>query len=275
MSLGFVRFLLQGTIDISTALGVDADQRAIWQDRLANLSAFPTFTYPPPPNSGKTVFRYTENGRDWYPSNTVGIQHIYPASQIGLDSDATLLTTAQNMIDAMARWSDSNGTETFYPAAARVGHDPADILTHLDAWVQGNSYPNLCIHTGGGGVENFNTVPSTISEMLLQSFQGKLHVFANWVTSSDARFGNLRAWGGFLVASRLQGGTVQYIRIASEQGQPVTVVNPWAGMAVRLYRDGVDAGTLNGAEVMFPTSKGEVVTLVPDGTTYADVMSRL
>jgi len=185
------------------------------------------------------------------------------------------LTTAQNTIDAMARWSDGNGTETFYPAAARVGHDPADILSHLDAWVQGNSYPNLCIHTGGGGVENFNTVPSTISEMLLQSFQGKLRVFANWVTSSDARFGNLRAWGGFLVASRLQGGTVQYIRIASEQGQPVTVVNPWAGKTVRLYRNGVDGGTLDGAEVMFPTGKGEVVTLVPDGTTHADVMSRL
>ena len=44
MSLGLVRFLLQGDIDISTALGQDADLRATWQDRLTNLSAFPTFT---------------------------------------------------------------------------------------------------------------------------------------------------------------------------------------------------------------------------------------
>jgi hypothetical protein len=52
-------------------------------------------------------------------------------------------------------------------------------------------------------------------------------------------------------------------------------VNPWAGKALRLYRNGVDGGTLDGADVMFPTSQGEVLTLVPDGTTYADVMSRL
>ncbi|HEY2899134.1 MAG TPA: hypothetical protein VGL59_01065 [Polyangia bacterium] len=270
MSLGFVRLLFQGTIDVSTALAMDADLRAIWQDRLDKLSAFPTFT-----RSGKTVFRYTEDGLDWYPSNVIGIHPIYPAGQIGLDSDPTLLSTAQNMVDEMARWDDQNGTNTFYPAAARVGHDPVDILTHLDTWVGGNSYPNLHIHTGGGGIENLNTVPSAISEMLLQSFQGKLRVFADWPTSSDARFGNLRAWGGFLVASRLKGGTVQYVRIASEQGQTATLKNPWAGKVARLYRNGVDAGTLSVPELTLPTAKGEVLTLAPDGTTYDQIVSNL
>jgi hypothetical protein len=42
-----------------------------------------------------------------------------------------------------------------------------------------------------------------------------------------------------------------------------------------MYRKGVDAGSLDGAEVMRPTAKGEVLTSVPDGTTYADFMSRL
>ncbi|HEX3697025.1 MAG TPA: hypothetical protein VH374_16730 [Polyangia bacterium] len=270
MSLGFVRLLFQGTIDISTALGRDADQRAVWQDRMANLSAFPTFT-----RDGKTVFRYTEVGLDWYPSNAVGIHPIYPAGQIGLGSDPALLSTAQNMVDEMARWNDQNGTNTFYPAAARVGHDPIDILMHLDTWVGGNSYPNLHIHTSGGGIENLNTVPSTISEMLLQSFQGKLRLFADWPISSDARFGNLRAWGGFLVASRLTGGIVQYVRIASEQGQTAILVNPWPGQTLRLYRNGVDAGTLSGPEVTLPTAKGEVLTLARDGTTYAAIVPKL
>jgi alpha-L-fucosidase 2 len=270
MSLGFVRFLLQGAIDVSTALGVDAAPRAQWQDRLAKLAAFPTFM-----KDGKTVFRYTEVGLDWNGGNAIGIQHIYPGSQIGLGSDATLLATARNMIDAMARWSDDNGTNTFYPAAARVGHDPADILTHLDAWVTGHAYPNLHIHTGGGGIENFNTVPSTLAEMLLQSFQGKLRLFADWSPASDARFGNLRAWGGFLVSSRLQGGVVQYVRIASEQGQPAVLVNPWPGKVLRLYRNGVDAGTVSATEITLPTAKGEVLTLGPDGVSYADIGSRL
>jgi hypothetical protein len=39
MSLGLVRFLLQASIDISTALGVDAAERAVWQDRLTNLGS--------------------------------------------------------------------------------------------------------------------------------------------------------------------------------------------------------------------------------------------
>jgi hypothetical protein len=270
MSLGFVRLLLQGTIDVSTALGVDADERAVWQERLTKLSPFPTFA-----RNGKTVFRYTEVGLDWYPQNTIGIHHIYPAGQIGLDSDPTLLATAQNMVEEMARWNDQNGTNTFYPAAARVGHDPADILGRLTAWVQGNAYPNLHIHTGGGGIENLNTVPSTLSEMLLQSFQGKLRLFANWPASSDARFGNLRAWGGFLVASRLKGGTIRYVRMASEQGQTAVLVNPWPDKTLRLYRNGVDAGTVNGGEVTLPTAKGEILTVAPDGTSYAQIMSDL
>jgi hypothetical protein len=270
MSLGLVRYLFQGTIDVAAALGKDADMRAVWQDRLANISAFPTFTM-----NGKTVFRYTEVGLDWNGGNSIGIQHIYPASQIGLGSDATLLSTAQNMVSAMARWSDDNGTNTFYPAAARVGHDPADVLTHLDAWVTGHSYANLHIHTGGGGIENFNTVPSTISEMLLQSFQGKLRVFADWPTTADARFGDLRATGAYLVSSQLKGGVVQYVRVASEQGGPVVLVNPWPGKMLRLFRDGTDSGTLGGAEITIPTTKGEILTLATDGTSFADVVARL
>jgi hypothetical protein len=75
MSLGLVRFLLQATIDVSTSLGLDADERAVWQGRLTNLSPYPTFTM-----NGNTVFRYTQIGRDWNPGNSIGIQHIYSGS---------------------------------------------------------------------------------------------------------------------------------------------------------------------------------------------------
>ena len=270
MSLGLVRLLLQASSDLGAALGLDADLRATWQDRLTNLSAFPTFT-----KDGKTVFRYTEVGLDWNGGNSIGIQHIYPGGQIGLGSDPTLLTTAQNMVSEMARWSDDNGTNTFYPAAARVGHDPNDILTHLAAWVSGHQYPNLHIHTGGGGIENFNTVPSTIAEMLLQSFQGKLRLFADWPTTADARFGDLRAYGAFLVSSALQAGVVQYLRIASEQGGPVVFVNPWPGKTLRVYKNGVDTGALTGTEITVSTAKGDVLSIATDGTAYSDIVSRL
>jgi alpha-L-fucosidase 2 len=270
MSLGFVRMLLQASIDISTALNLDADMRAVWQDRLTNLSAFPTFV-----KDGKTVFRYTEVGLDWNNGNAIGAQHIYPASQIGLGSDATLLQTAQNMIAEMARWSDGNGTVTFYPAAARVGSDPAALLMHLQDWINNNTYPNLHIHTGGGGIENFNTVPSTIGEMLLQSFQGKLRLFSDWPKGVDARFGDLRAYGAFLVSSDVRKDVVQYVRIVSERGGPVVLQNPWPSGALRVYRNGVDAGTQMGAQLSLPTAVNEVIHIAPDGTTYQAILDKM
>ncbi|HEY2517529.1 MAG TPA: hypothetical protein VGI39_41935 [Polyangiaceae bacterium] len=273
MSLGLVRFLLQGVIDISTALGVDAAERQIWQDHLAKLSPFPTFTM-----NNETVFRYTEVGLDWNPGNSIGIQHIYPGSQIGLDSDPSVLQTGKNMVDVMARWSDGNGTNTFYPAAARVGYDAGTILKQLDSWIENNTYPNLHIHTGGGGIENLNTVPSTVDEMLLQSFQGKIRVFADWPAGTDARFGDLRAYGAFLVSSDVRSDAVQYVRIVSEAGGSFTLVNPWASASsgsVRVYKNAADAGTATGTEITMATSAGDILLLGPDGSSYASLVAAM
>ena len=270
MSLGLVRFLLQGFIDLSAALNQDADLRAALQERLTKLSPFPTFMH-----NNLLVFRYTEVGLDWNGGNAIGCQHIYPGSQIGLGSPTVLLQTAKNMIQDMGRWNDGNGTNTFYPAAARVGHDPKDILTHLASWVKGNTYPNLHIHTGGGGIENFNTVPSTIAEMLLQSFQGKLRLFANWPSDADARFGDLRAYGAFLVSSDRRAGSFKYVRIVSEAGGKAVLLNPWPAGAVRLFKNGADAGTLNGTELSLETAKGDVLHLAPDGTSYAAILQQM
>ncbi len=41
--------------------------------------------------NGEKVFRLAEEGKDWNGNNTLGIQHIFPAGQIGLESDPELL----------------------------------------------------------------------------------------------------------------------------------------------------------------------------------------
>jgi hypothetical protein len=277
MSLGLVRFLLQGAIDISTALNLDAAERAVWQDKLTNLAPFPTFM-----RNGMLVFRWTSVGRDWDDTNAIGIQHIYPGSQIGLDSDPTLLQTAQNMVTAMAnrpgmlpRWDSGGGNVTFFPAAVRVGYDPTVILSQLDTWIENDTYPNLHIHESGGGVENLSTVVTTTDEMLLQSFMGKLRVFADWPMGTDARFGDLRAYGAFLVSSDVRSNVVQYVRIVSEAGGTFQLVNPWANQTLHAYRNGNDAGTLSGATVSMPTSIGDVVLIAPDGQSYESIVAKL
>lgn len=270
MSLGLVRLLFQGLIDMSTDLNQDAKLRADWKKKLGNLSAFPTQV-----RNNQTVFRYTEVGRDWNDGNSIGIQHIFPGSQIGLDSDAATKQIAYNMVDQLQRWVDENGTPTFYPAAARVGYKPTTILTKLTSWITSRSYNNMHIHTAGGGIENLNTVPASVNEMLLQSFQGKIRVFANWPANTYAKFGDFRAYGGFLVSSDKENNTVQYVRLVSENGRNATLVNPWPGQPLVIYRNGAESGTLSGSEISIITSPNEIIDIAPNGTTYNEIINKL
>ena len=96
LSLGLVKLVMQTAIDMNRELGEDTVRIVQWQHILDNISAFPVQE-----REGLKVFRYSEKGTDWWDSNTLGIQHIYPAGQIGLDSDPDLLQTARNTIRVM------------------------------------------------------------------------------------------------------------------------------------------------------------------------------
>jgi len=258
LSLGLVRMVFRALLDMSQELGVDAGRRAKWQHILDHLSTFPLQQ-----RGGKTVFRYSERGQAWFGSNTLGIQHIWPAGAICLDSDPKLLEIARNTHAVLGRWRDYNGFPTYYTAAARVGLDPELILARLREQLQHHSYPNLFVFYGGGGIECCSAVPTCINEMLLQSHEGVLRFFPCWPKDRDARFGNLRAYGAFLVSAELKGGQVGGVRITSEKGRTCTVLNPWPGRGVGLSRDGKAAETLRGDRVTFKTRAGETVTLAP------------
>ena len=86
--------------------------------------------------------RAAERGRTWWRDNTLGIQHMYPAGALGLDSDPKLIEISRNMIEAMGRWVDNNGTNSFIPAAVRVGYDPKVILARLGEYVTKHTQPN-------------------------------------------------------------------------------------------------------------------------------------
>ena len=189
LSLGLVRALFKNMLSTSQELGVDADKRAKWQDILDKLSAFPLQE-----RDGRTVFRYSEKGMSWCEGNTLGIQHIFPAGAIGLDSDPKLLEISRNMIDAMHRWNDPNGFSSWYSACARVGYDPKRILAGLRHECDTRSAPNLLLQYGGGGIENCSGFLA-INEMLLQSHDSVIRLFPCWPRDMDARFGTLRTVG--------------------------------------------------------------------------------
>jgi hypothetical protein len=257
LTLGLLRTLFKNMLSISAELGVDADRRAKWQDILERLSAFPLQQ-----RNGSTVFRYSEKGMAWCDSNTLGIQHIFPAGAIGLDSDPKLLEISRNTIDAMRRWSDPNGFSSWYSTCARVGYDPKRILAGLRHECNTRSAPNLLLQYGGGGIENCSGFLA-INEMLLQSHEGIIRLFPCWPRDLNASFGTLRTVGAFLVSAQLNAGVVSGVRIFSEKGRACTVLNPWPGRSIQVVRSGKQAEAVTGSRLTLKTSVNEDLQLVP------------
>ena len=252
LSLGLARMVMDIALDMSEFLGLDESRRKAWRDKRDHISE-----YPLQERNGKTVFRYTERGVAWWQDNTLGIQHIYPAGQIGLASDENLLEISRNTIEEMARWLDFNGTNSLYPAAVRVGYPADTILAHLKEYCE-HTYPNGFQLNNPHGDENWSTVPNTINEMLCMGHQGIVRLFPVWPKSMDASFHQIRVEGAFLVSSTLKNGAVGNVTMISEKGRDLTMLNPWEGKGIRIKTP--DGATIKaqGDTIRIPT--------IPNGT---------
>lgn len=234
LSLGLVRMLMRGILQMSEMLAADADRREKWRHILDNLSEYPTQQ-----RGGKTVFRYTERGNAWNDGNSLGIQHIYPARGIGLSSDPALLKIARDTLVEMSRWEDYNAFPTFFTAACYLGYDPDDLLRRLNREIRVHGFDNLFIYYGGGGLECASTVPSTINNMFLQSHEAYIRIFPVWNKQTEAEFKNLRAEGAFIVSGGVREGEVADITFLSEKGRTARVLSPWKS-GMRVSCDGAD-----------------------------------
>jgi alpha-L-fucosidase 2 len=256
--LGFVRATFQGLLDMSSELNVDPARRPQWQNIIDHLSPYPTGEH-----AGKRVFLSAEPSReDNILKSTVpdwGTLAIWPANQIGLGEDPQLLETGLNTV--IERGAKDHPLVP--PAMARVGYDPTELLAALRKSCLDNGYPNGYIFFFGGGVESASTIPATINEMMLQSFSGSLRIFPVWPRNQNASFGNLRAYGAFLVSSNFKSGQVSELTIFSEKARDCTLENPWGGKALILFRNGKKAETLQGINVTFKTSVNETISIQP------------
>jgi len=272
LSLALVHLLFQGLVDMSTALNEDSTTRTTWENINSHLAAQPTTT-----ENGQTVFSETSVGAGFVnDGNDIDIQSVYPGSQIGLDSSSTLLQEAQNTVGQLTdAWNGGNAPGTFYAAAARVGYNPSTILSNMDDEATNESYNNMSIHHSGGGIENINVITSGLDEMLLQSFQNDVKVFADWPSGTNARFGDLLAYGDFLISSSMVSNSVQYIRAVSQAGGNFVFTNPWPGQSIEVYRNGTDTGTVSGTKITIATSTGDTLELAPAGTALATITTEL
>ncbi|MBC9909331.1 glycosyl hydrolase family 95 catalytic domain-containing protein [Chitinophaga varians] len=257
LSLGLVRMVFTTATDMAKFLGKDAALQEQWQHMGKEMAP-----YPEQVMQGRTVFRYTSAGTAWWGDNTLGIQHIYPAGQIGPDSDSALLRTAYNTIDVMRRWQDFNGSNSFFPAAVRIGY-PADTIWKELRKYSTHTYPNGFQLNNPHGIENCSTVPNTVNEMLCMSNGKGLRVFACWPENKDAFFEDLRANGAFLVSAAIKENKVVFVRVKSEKGRTLTLRNPWPDKEVEIKSNKTTTRLERGEWLQINTLAGEMLAFEP------------
>lgn len=198
------------------------------------------------------VYFVEAKGCLWSLNFPANVMQIYPAGSIGLDSPREEVEIARNTIRVLSEmehanvqpddaggevrvrgaWNATNLGCLFFPAAVRVGYDPSLILKEMRDKLTRSGMPNGFVAGNPHGIENLSMVPNTLQEMMLISHQKTLHVFRVWPKElKNARFMNLRAYGGFVVSASLRDGAVEKICVRSTVGGPLRVENPWKGSA--------------------------------------------
>jgi len=271
LSLGLVKMLFKGMIDVSSFLEKDLPRQEKWQHITDNLSSFPVGE-----SEGRFSLKNMERGPGDKEVRPVGLNRVSIHGLIlpgGVCRPVTDSVFNKMLLEDVAHWQDKakepaewgntlgNGIETCFPAAVRLGFNSDRILDYLKARIARQSYPNLWIIQSGGGTETLSAVPMTVNEMLMQSYEGIIRVFPNWNCQKDASFNKLRAYGAFLVSSSLRKGETQNIMLFSEKGRRCTIQNPWPGKSVRLFRNSKKSEKLSGKILTFPTVANEYIEI--------------
>lgn len=267
-TLGLLRMFSKGFIELSTFLNKDDTRRAKWSHIRDHLYPVPMVNI-----DGMVRIRACEGGTgSGSESRTkpgfgrvMAYVHGFPGGVSGVRTDPVFMDILSKEIGRWgtnpggdADWNNlGNGIETYYTTAVRAGFDPETIIARLKERIDKTALPNLWIPQSGGLTETLSAVPSCINEMLLQGFEGIIRVFPAWPKGRDARFGNLRTWGAFLVSSEQKNGVVQFIEITSEKGRDCAVENPWTGKQVKIISKGKEAGIIQGGMLKFKTEPGQ------------------
>lgn len=268
LSVGLVKMLFKGMIDMSKFLNADAGRVEKWEHIVKHMAPFTVGEV-----DGRPSLKGVESSPSPVHNNRVeGLARVsihglvLPGGVCGPKTDSAFnqillgdISHWKDKMKAPGEWGNTlgNGIETCFPAAVRVGYDADEIMRQLTDRIKRQSLPNLWITAEGGGIETLAAVPLTINEMMMQSYEGAIRIFPNWNKTKNASFDQLRAYGAFLVSSSLEKGEIENVKLVSEAGRPCILENPWPGHAVQLLRNGRKAEQLTGTTFAFPTGRGE------------------
>jgi len=268
ISLGFLAKILRTAIDASAALGVDADLRPQWQDRLDHLAPFPTAVVPDPfgaesASDNITVLTAQEHPLYWPGElNPLAFYALWPSEELGLGSDPALLAIAERTVrtmGAMGAWSQNNAFPEAFPAAVRAGVNASFILGNMTSVIKSTMAPNGMLNEG----QECSGAVQAVNDMLMSSYGNPpvIRLFGVWPRMQDASFVSLRAKGAFLLTGAIVADTVGPVFLTSEKGESVTMQTPWAsGIKVHVVATGASVPVQqvpDTANYVFATTAGE------------------
>ena len=236
--LGIYRLCLEYAIAASEELGVDAKERAVWQDLEKHLAPYRVIEY-----DGKKIYAMCEkefkNGewRQWQSRpNRLTLEPIFPALRFGYYSKPEEIEIWQNTIahvDQQNNWGQINAFPELYTQAVRMRYDPERIISKLAETIKRFSATNGTLDDQNHGIEKGGAIEA-LNNMLVMSHRGVVKAFPNWLADKNASFRNLRLPGAFLASGSYSGEkrAVESFAIKSLAGGKLCVAEPWPGAGI-------------------------------------------
>jgi hypothetical protein len=291
-------------IRASEILGVDAELRPLWREFLENLTPLPSsdLLSNVPTGAPRRWIRAIGPAREgspeapdlvqtrFYDLCTVGtlndqIKQTSKATYEAIYADGVSEKTAVSVLSytpvAAAHLGRSADIKYMIPNQIRClspEHDFCDWDGSGQTAVMSN---RLTLREGPGAMDcqRLGMAAEALHAALLQSVPPVpggdpiLYLFPAWPVDWDVDF-SLLARGAFLVTASMEKGKIEFVEIRSQAGGECRLRNPWPGAASMLYCEGKEAEQLSGAILTFPTTAGQILTLVPKGSVPAKKVVR-
>jgi hypothetical protein len=273
--LTLTKFLFNAYLSACRELGLEVQEAALMKQVQEVLANFPDYVTKESPRGGKVLIDVAGGSPDAIYNTPNPLMPVFPGEEIGLHSPKEVYELAAN---TWRNQQNEGGNElVFLPLqGARLGlldlekfkrellYDQMPDGTFTDMLLEAggrneDTTPEDLMKYYGIWIENF-AIPVVINECLFQSYTGALRFFPNWSKANgNARFQTLRAVGAFLVSAEYRDGKVRWIRITSEAGQRLRIINPWRTKAALSHNGAREV--VQGGWIELATHAGETLEL--------------
>ena len=279
-ALALTKFLFKAYLQACKDLSLEKQESSLIEQVKETLGSMPEYATGESPRGGHVLKDVVGASADAIYNTPNPLMPVFPGEDYGLHSSPEVLKLTANTWRNMQNEGANDLVFTAMQAARLGVLDLEKFKRHMNYCMMPNGTCTDLVQTLGGRynrdsfphdewarvgvwIENF-AIPGVINECLLQSYSGELRFFPNWKkVNGNAKFQTLRAVGAFLVSGEYRDGDVRWIRVTSEAGKPLRLINPWPGKSVRVTRNGKKPETLSGTNLNLQTTPGERIAFEP------------